>query len=50
MYDQFIADTGIDLVNKLGLSKLNNAMENIVDSYYIAKYGADHKCSRFVLL
>ena len=41
MYDQFIADTGINLVNKLDLSKLNNPVTDIVDSYYIAKYGAN---------
>ena len=41
MYDQIIADTGINLVNKLDLSKLNNPVTDIVDSYYIAKYGAN---------
>ena len=41
MYDQFISDTGINLVNKLDLSKLNNPVTDIVDSYYIAKYGAN---------
>ena len=30
----------IDLVNRLDLSKLNNPVTDIVDSYYIAKYNA----------
>ena len=39
MYEQFVKDTNIDLVKEFEQTKLNNPVTDIVDSYYIAKYG-----------
>ena len=39
MYEQFVKDTGVDLVKEFEQTKLNNPVTDIVDSYYIAKYG-----------
>ena len=39
MYEQFTKDTGVDLVKEFEQTKLNNPVTDIVDSYYIAKYG-----------
>ena len=39
MYEQFVKDTNIDLVKEFDQTKLNNPVTDIVDSYYIAKYG-----------
>ena len=39
MYEQFKKDTGVDLVKEFEQTKLNNPVTDIVDSYYIAKYG-----------
>ena len=41
MYEQFVKDTNIDLVKEFEQTKLNNPVTDIVDSYYIAKYGAN---------
>ena len=41
MYEQFKKDTGVDLVKEFEQTKLNNPVTDIVDSYYIAKYGAN---------
>ena len=41
MYEQFLKDTKIDLVKEFDQTKLNNPVTDIVDSYYIAKYGAN---------
>ena len=41
MYEQFVKDTKIDLVKEFDQTKLNNPVTDIVDSYYIAKYGAN---------
>ena len=39
MYEQFVKDTKIDLIKEFDQTKLNNPVTDIVDSYYIAKYG-----------
>ncbi len=39
MYEQFVKDTNVDLVKEFEQSKLNNPVTDIIDSYYIAKYG-----------
>ena len=39
MYEQFKEDTGVELVKEFEQTKLNNPVTDIVDSYYIAKYG-----------
>ena len=39
MNEQFTKDTGVDLVKEFEQTKLNNPVTDIVDSYYIAKYG-----------
>ena len=41
MYEQFVKDTKIDLIKEFDQAKLNNPVTDIVDSYYIAKYGAN---------
>ena len=41
MYEQFVQDTNIDLMKEFDQTKLNNPVTDIVDSYYIAKYGSD---------
>jgi|TARA_B100001964_G_scaffold229867_1_gene282681 hypothetical protein len=39
MYEQFVKDTGIDLMKVFDQKKLNNPVTDIVDSYYIVKAG-----------
>ena len=39
LHKQFVKDTNIDLVKEFEQTKLNNPVTDIVDSYYIAKYG-----------
>ena len=39
MYEQFVKDTGIDLMKEFDQTKLNNPVTDIVDSYYVAKAG-----------
>lgn len=39
MYECFVAETGIDLENLLGGDRSNNPISDIVDSYYICKFG-----------
>ena len=39
MYEQFVKDTGIDLMKKFEQDKLNNPVTDIVDSFYVAKAG-----------
>ena len=39
MYEQFTKDTKIDLKKIFDMSKLNNPVTDIIDSYYIAKSG-----------
>ena len=39
MYEQFVRDTGIDLMKAFEQIKLNNPVTDIVDSYYIVKAG-----------
>ena len=41
MYEQFVQDTNIDLMKEFDQTKLNNPVTDIVDSYYIAKYGSN---------
>ncbi len=41
MYEKFVKDTKIDLIKEFDQTKLNNPVTDIVDSYYIAKYGAN---------
>ena len=41
MYEQFVKDTNVDLVKEFDQTKLNNPVTDIVDSYYIAKYGSE---------
>ena len=36
-----ITDTNVDLMKEFDLTKLNNPVTDIVDSYYIAKYGSN---------
>ena len=39
MYEQFVKDTGVDLMKAFEQIKLNNPVTDIVDSYYIVKAG-----------
>lgn len=41
MYDAFFSETGVDIREKIGIIKTNqwNPVSDIVDAYYIAKYG-----------
>ena len=39
MYEQFVKDTGIDLMKEFEQDKLNNPVTDIVDSFYVAKAG-----------
>ena len=41
MYEQFVKDTNVDLMKEFDQTKLNNPVTDIVDSYYIAKYGSN---------
>ena len=41
MYEQFVKDTNIDLMKEFDQTKLNNPVTDIVDSYYITKYGSE---------
>ena len=41
MYEQFVKDTGVNLIKEFDQSKLNNPVTDIVDSYYVAKAGYD---------
>ena len=41
MYEQFVKDTGVDLMKEFDQSKLNNPVTDIVDAYYVAKAGYD---------
>ena len=41
MYEQFVKDTGVDLIKEFDQSKLNNPVTDIVDSYYVGKAGYD---------
>jgi len=40
MYEQFKSDTKVNLIKEFDQNKLNNPVTDIVDSYYIAKYGS----------
>jgi hypothetical protein len=40
-FDHFFMETGVDLISAFGHKSLNNPVEDIVDSYYICKYGVD---------
>ena len=39
MYEQFVKDTGVDLMKSYEQKKLNNPVTDIVDSFYVAKAG-----------
>ncbi len=39
MYEQFVKDTGVDLMKLYEQKKLNNPVTDIVDSFYVAKAG-----------
>ena len=41
MYEQFVKDTGVNLIKEFDQSKLNNPVTDIVDAYYVAKAGYD---------
>ena len=41
MYEQFVKDTGVDLMKEFEQSKLNNPVTDVVDAYYVAKAGYD---------
>ena len=41
MYEQFVKDTGINLIKEFDQSKLNNPVTDVVDAYYVAKAGYD---------
>jgi hypothetical protein len=41
MYEQFVKDTGVDLMKIYEQKKLNNPVTDIVDSFYIVKAGYD---------
>ncbi len=41
MYEQFVKDTGIDLMKEFDQTKLNNPVTDVVDAYYVAKAGYD---------
>ena len=41
MYDAFVEETNRKLLDEFKI-KLNNPITDIVDSYYIAKYGYEH--------
>ena len=42
MYDQFYEDTGVNLMEALDQTTLSSPVTDIVDSYYIAKYGTEN--------
>ena len=42
MYEQFVKDTGINLMKEFDQSKLNNPVTDIVDAFYVAKAGFDN--------
>ena len=37
MYEQFVKETGVDLMKEFDQSKLNNPVTDIVDAFYVAK-------------
>ena len=39
MYEQFVKDTGVNLMKEFDQSKLNNPVTDVVDAYYVAKAG-----------
>ena len=39
MFDSFVTETGIDLVNVFGMKKLGNPVHDIIDAYWICKFG-----------
>ena len=39
MYDQFYVDTGVNLMEMFEQNTLASPVSDIVDAYYIAKYG-----------
>ena len=41
MYEQFVKDTGVNLMKEFDQSKLNNPVTDVVDAYYVAKAGYD---------
>ena len=43
MYDKFYEETGINLMEELDQTTLNNPVTDIVDSYYISKVGYEEK-------
>ena len=45
MYDSFTKHTGVDLMKMFDMSKLNNPVTDIIDSYYIAKVGNENSSS-----
>ena len=45
MYDSFVKHTGVDLMKMFDMSKLNNPVTDIIDSYYIAKVGNENSSS-----
>ena len=42
MYEQFVKETGVDLMKEFDQSKLNNPVTDIVDAFYVAKAGFDN--------
>lgn len=40
MHDAFVVDTGVDMIKTLGTKNTNSPVSDIVDSYFICKYGA----------
>jgi len=45
MYEQFTQDHKIDLMKVFDMSKLNNPVTDIIDSYYIGKFGYENSKS-----
>jgi Holliday junction resolvasome RuvABC endonuclease subunit len=41
MYEQFVKDTGINLMKEFDQTKLNNPVTDIIDSYYVTKAGIE---------
>ena len=41
MYEQFVKDTGVNLIKEFDQTKLNNPVTDIVDAYYVGKAGYD---------
>ena len=45
MYQSFKEQTKIDLMKDFDMEKLNNPVTDIIDSYYIAKFGYENSKS-----